>query len=106
MQLTALEREIQELTEDDLQMERLEIRKKMLSSQRERLVLLNRQELRAEEFLYRSNLSETDLHRTRIELASLRADSSDAGVGAVSESLRRTIDQAREVLDEMRELGF
>ena len=101
-----LEREIQELMADDSQIERLEIRRKTLSCYRERIELLGKQELRADEYLFRSNLSEAALHRTRIELASLRADSSEAGVSAVSDSLQRTIDQAREVMEEMRALGY
>ena len=105
-EVRALERVIRDLEGDNSQRGRLELRKGMLSTHRERLVLITRQELRAEEFLFRSSLSEAALNRTRIELAALRADSSEANVSAVSESLQRTIDQAREVLEEMRKLGF
>lgn len=102
----ALETDIQALQEDETKSIRLELRMARLAELEERLELLNRQEIRAEEFLLRSSLIEGALNRTRIELASLRVDSSDGSVDAVSDVLQKTIDQAREVLEEMRELGF
>lgn len=105
-EIAALESEIQEMAEDESQAARLEIRKKKRSALKEGLELLSRQELHAEESLLEANLSELALQRTRIDLTSLRADSLEADVNAVSESLQRTIDQARDMLDEMRGLGF
>ena len=102
----ALESDIQALQEDETQSVRLELRVSRLAELKARLGLLSRQEIRAEEFLLRSSLIEGALNRTRIELASLRVDSSDGSVDAVSDVLQKTIDQAREVLEEMRELGF
>lgn len=102
----ALETEIEDLIQDDAQIARLEIRRAMLSEIRGRLELLNVQELRAEEFLLKSSLIEGSLNRTRMELATLKVDSSESGVNSVTEALQKTIDQARNVLDEMRELGF
>ena len=106
MRISALEREIQELMENDSQAELLDIRKKTLSMQREQLELLGRQDLRAEELLFRSNLSEAALLRTRVELAALTAGSSEIGVSAVVETLRNTIQQAKEVQEELRRLGY
>ena len=104
--LTAVELEIQALEEDGSQAERLEIRRKRLASYKDQLQLVSRHELHSEELLLRVNLSEAALNRTRIELASLKAESSEAGISSVNRSLQRTIDQAREVLEEMQGLGF
>ena len=101
-----LEREIQELRSDDAQSGRLRIREDTLLSVKERLDLVNQQDLRAEEFIYRSRLSEDALAKTRIELAALKAGSSETGVTAVREALQKTIDQAKEVQEELRRLGF
>ena len=102
----ALEGDIQVLQADETQSIRLELRVARLAELEGRLEILSRQEIRAEEFLLRSSLIEGALNRARIELASLRVDSSQGSVNAVSEELQKTIDRAREVLEEMRELGF
>ena len=104
--LLVMESELQTLLKDGTQPIRIELRTARLADLRERLGLLSRQEIRAEEFLLKSSLIEGALNRTRIELTSLRVDSSQGSVSAVSEELQKTIDQAREVLDEMRQLGF
>ena len=106
IEVEALEKDIQSLKEDETQTERLKIRMDMLSSPREKLERLSDLELRAEEFLLRSSLIEGSLNKTRIELASLRVDGSKGSVSAVVEALQRTIDQARKVMEEMRDLGF
>ena len=106
IEVEALETDMQILKEDETQSERFEIRMARLSEFKGRLELLNRQEIRAEEFLLKSSLIEGALHRIRIEAASLRVDSSDGSVSAVIEALQNTINQAREVLEEMRDLGF
>ena len=105
-EVETLERDILLLKEDETQAELLKIREAMLSARNEHLRLLSSQELRAAEFLLRSSLIESSLNRTRIELASLRIDGSKGSVSAVVEALQRTIDQARKVMEEMRDLGF
>lgn len=104
--LVALEQEIQGLVRDGSQAERFEIRRKRLASYKDQLLLVRKHELHSEELLLRVNLSEAALNRTLIELASLKAESSEAGISSVNKSLQRTIDQAREVLEEMQGLGF
>ena len=94
------------LGSDDTQAERLRIREDTLSAVEERLDLVDQQELRAEKFIYRSRLSEDALAKTRIELAALKAGSSETAVTVVSEALQKTIDQAKEVQEELRRLGF
>ena len=90
--LAALEQEIQGLVGDGSQAKRLEIRRKRLASYKDQLQLVSRHGLHSEELLLRVNLSEAALNRTRIELASLKAESSEAGISSVNKSLRRTID--------------
>ena len=106
VEVETLERDISSLKEDDTKTELLKIRVARLSARNKRLELLSSQELRAEEFLLRSSLIEDSLHRTRFELASLRVDNSKGSVNAVGEALQKTIDQARKVMKEMRDLGF
>ena len=77
-----------------------------MASHRERLEMIDQQQFRVDELLYQCDRCEASLSRTRIELASLQAGSSDSSVSAVTETLRRTITQAKEVQEEMRRLGF
>ena len=104
--IRSIESDIESMKLDGSQTARLEIRIARLADLRERFDRLEKQELRAEEFLLRAGLIEGSLNRTRLELASLRVDSAERGVSEVSEALQRTIDQAREVLEEMRKLGY
>lgn len=98
--------EIEELVGDETQAERLKIKRAMLSELRKQMERVNLQELRAEEYLLKSSLIEGSLNQTRMELAALKVDSSEGGGNEIAEALQITIDNARGVLDEMRELGF
>ena len=104
--IQALEQEMENLKENGTDAAWLEIRNSRLSALRRQLELMSGQDLQAEEVLLKANLIEGALSRTRIELAALRAESTEGSQNAVSEALQRTIDQAKEVLDEMRTLGF
>lgn len=94
-EVAKLEKEITSLRAEGSQSERIRIRETSLSSCNDRLELMARQELKVEDFLLRADLSHAALQKTRIELAALKADGSNVGVIAVSETLQRTIDQAR-----------
>ena len=104
--IQALEQEMENLKENGTDAAWLEIRNSRLSALRRQLELMSGQDLQAEEVLLKANLIEGALSRTRIELAALRAESAEGSQNAVSEALQRTIDQAKEVLDEMRTLGL
>ena len=101
-----LEREMEALSRDGTQTARIKMREETLASHRELLDMVQQQQLRVDELLHQSDRCQASLHRTRIELAALRADGSDASVSAVTETLRRTINHAREVQEEMKRLGF
>ena len=101
-----LEREIQTLTQGGGQGTRRKVLEETLASHRERLRLMERQSLRVEELLYQAGRCEASLNRARLELLSLSADGSQGAVDAVTETLRRVIQQTRDVQEELKELGF
>jgi hypothetical protein len=105
-QVRSLEREVKSLEASDDTGTRLQIRRTRLHDLKERLTLIDRQGLRAEEFLLRANLMEGALHKTRMDLNDLKIDGASRDVDEVRSSLQNTIDQALGVLDEMRELGY
>ena len=105
-EVVRLEREIQSLRGDETQGARVKMREETMASHKELLDMIKQQQLRVDELLHQSDRCQASLHWTRIELAALRADSSGTSVTAVTETLRRTIDQARGVQEEMKRLGF
>ena len=85
---------------------RLTMKQETAASHRERLEIISQHEWRVEELLHQCGRCEASLDRTRMELAVIKADSSVESVSAVTESLRRTIEQARSVRDELTRLGL
>jgi hypothetical protein len=100
-----IQNEITTLQGDPAQAARVRVRKERLASNMELLQIMNGQQARVDELLYQSDRCGASLHRTRMELAALRADGSEEGVNAVIDTLRLTISHARGVQDEMRKLG-
>jgi hypothetical protein len=100
-----IEKEIAKLSDDPTQEQRISIRRERMASNVELLQIMNQQQARIDELLYQSDRCGASLHRTRMELAALRADGSEAGVTAVVDTLRLTISHAKGVQDEMRKLG-
>ena len=82
------------------------MRKETLASRTELLEMIQRQQLRIDRLLHQAGQCQACLQRTRIELAALRAERSETSVGTVTETLRLTILQAREVREEMKRLGY
>ena len=101
-----LEGQIGAMEKDDTQTERLSILKATVASHKERLGLIQQQSLRVDGLLHQSDSCEASLHRTRIELAALKADNVDVRVSAVTDALQSTINQAKEVQDELKRLGL
>jgi hypothetical protein len=104
-EMTILENEILSLEEDDPQSARAQIKEQTLISHKERLEMIARLELRVDELLHQANRCEATLHQTRIELAELKADSTETSVSEVIQALQQTIHQAKEVQEEMKRLG-
>ena len=105
-EIVQIGKEIEILRKNEKQESRVKLREEMVASHRERLEMINQQQFRADELLFQCDRCEASLSRTRIELASLQAGSSDISVSAVTESLQRTIDRAKEVQEELKRLGF
>ncbi len=105
-EITDLEREAEALKWDESQAERLRLKEDILASHRQRLNMLDQLQLRLERLLYQAGRCEASLHRTRIELAAIRTGSSEATVDSVTEALRRTIHQVKEVQEELKKLGY
>ena len=101
-----LAEQIEALKNDGGQEDRIRIREETLALHRGTLDLLNQQQIKVDELMYQSDVCEASLQKTRIELAALQVGSSDLSVNAVTETLQRTINQAKEVQEEMRNLGF
>jgi hypothetical protein len=100
-----IEKEIADLRSEPSQEQRVRIREERMTSNRELLQIMNQQQARIDELLYQSDRCGASLHRTRMELAAMRAEDSEAGVSAVVDTLRLTISHAKGVQDEMRKLG-
>ena len=104
-EITNLESEILVLEKDDPHSARAQIKEQILISHKERLELISRLELRVDELLHQVNRCEATLHRTRIELAALKTDSTETSVSEVIQTLQKTILQAKEVHEEMKKLA-
>jgi len=104
-EITDLESEILSLEEDDSQSARAQIKEQTLNSHKDRLELIARLELRVDELLHQANRCEATLHQTRIELAAMKADSTETSISDVIQTLQKTILQAKEVQEEMKRLG-
>ena len=105
-EVAELEGEIEALRGDYSQEARVRMKEETLASHRERLDMVNQQHSHVEELLHQCGRCEASLSRTRIQLAELKAESSEVSISAVTETLRKTINQAMEVQEEMKRLGY
>jgi hypothetical protein len=105
-EIVELERRIASLRKDDAQAERVTIKESTIASHKERLAMIREHQLRADKLLYQCDRCEASLHMTRMEIVALKVESSKTSVNAVIETLQKTIDQAKEVQEELRRLGF
>ena len=101
-----IEKELDTLRGDESQAERLKMREETVASHRERLGLVQQQQLRVDQLLHQCENCEASLHRTRLDVAGLQADSSSSSVSALTDTLRATINQAKEVQEELKRLGY
>lgn len=101
-----LEQRIEALRKDESQKERLKLMDETLNSHLERLDIMRKQQLRIEELFHLSGRCEASLHRTRMEIAGMKAADSEAIVKPVMENLESTINGAKEVHEELKKLGF
>jgi hypothetical protein len=80
------------------------LREERLQSHGERLRDIRDKEFRLDELLHQCGRCEASLDRTRAEVASLKGESSELMVTAVTDTLRRTVDLARGVQSELKRL--
>ena len=106
VEILDLEKRIEALRTDKSQTERVRLMQATMNSNLERLDIMQKQRLRIEKLLHLSGRCEASLHRTRMELADLKAADSEINVNDATERLRRTIEQAKEIQEELKKLGF
>lgn len=105
-EIEALEKKVIQLKNDPMMAERQKLVEEKIDANKERLELVNKLKLRVDQLLHQASRCEASLGKTRIELAALKADASDVTVSAVTETLRRTIDRAKEVQQELKRMGY
>ena len=105
-EIVEIEKEVETLRKDEGQERRVKLREEKVASHRELLEMISQQQYQSDGLLFQCNRCEASLSRTRIELASLQAGSSATSVNSVTQSLRSTINQAKEVQEELKRLGF
>ena len=107
-EIEELDLEIKDLKKEgtDAALTKARRREERLSSNQQRLVILERQQLKVDELLHHSGRCVSTLNQTRIELAGLKADSAGTDIEALIEALQWTISQAKEVQDELKRMGF
>lgn len=101
-----LESKIRENSGKKNDQERAKLWQEKLDVSRRRLELIGKERLRLEGLLQQATKCEAALHETRIQVASLKADTWTVSVNTVLETLQKTIDQAKAVQEEMRKLGY
>ena len=105
-EIVEIEKEVETLSKYEGQERRVKLREEKVAFHQELMEMVNQHQYQADELLFQCNRCEASLSRTRIELASLQAGSSETSVSSVTQSLRSTINQAKEVQEELKRLGF
>ena len=101
-----LEKEIEGSHHDGSEADRLRIKQELLATARQRQDTAAELRLSIELLLNQAHRSEAALHRTRIQLATIRTGSSASTVDTVVRVLQDTIDRAKEVQQELNGLGY
>ena len=101
-----LQEEVEALSRDGKPDTAIRMREERLASHQELLDLIRQQQVRVDELLHQSDRCRASLHRTRIELAALRAEASHGSVDSVTEPLRKTISHVQGLQKEFKRLGL
>ena len=105
-EIADLEGEIATFEHNDSQRARTLILEETLASHRQRLGMLEQLRLRADQLLHLAGRCEASLHRTRIEVAAIKAGSLENSVDSVVTVLQETVHRAKEVQEELHRLGY
>ena len=103
--IAALEREVETAPRQATQSEPAQSLANTLATLTERRDALRRHRARVDELIRHAGRCQASLQQARIELASLNASNSAAGVNAVTATLMNTLQQAREVQEELTKDG-
>ena len=101
-EIAQLEMDFDAPKDEGIDAERLRLKEEKLASSKRRLGMLNRLQLY---MFYQVHRCEASLRATGIELASVRAGGSKTGVDSVVEALEGTLNQVKEVQDELEKIG-
>ena len=99
-------REIDEAGPEGSETERTRMKRDILGSIRERIDLLDGVQLRVDRLLFQVRRCEGALQRARVELIAIRTGTSEAQVDSVVGALQATINQVKEVQEELGRLGL
>ncbi|MBI4332354.1 MAG: hypothetical protein HY673_13860 [Chloroflexi bacterium] len=105
-EIAGLEQEAGVSEDEEVQAERVKLRKERLDSLKQRREMVERYQLYVDRLFGQAQRCEAALYKTRLELAAVRAGSSGATVDAVVQALQNTIHQAKLVQDELQKLGY
>jgi hypothetical protein len=105
-EIAALEMEVESASMDGLSGEGIEIKEATLASHRKRLEMIGRQRLHTARLVHQARRCEASLSRARIALAEIEAGSTEANVTAAVRALEGTVNQVREVQEELQRLGY
>jgi hypothetical protein len=101
-----LEMEVGNASLDALDDEEIEIKKATLASHRKRLEMIGRLRLHANRLVHQASRCEASLAQARIELAEVEAGSAEAKVTTVVQALEGTVQQVKDVQEELRTMGY
>lgn len=103
-----MEAEAQELKQQGTEVSqvRARFREERVASHRQRLEMVQRQQLRIDDLMHQGGRCVAALNQTRVELAALKVEGARSNVDAVTESLQKTIKEAKEVQEELKRLGL
>jgi hypothetical protein len=106
LEVRELEAEIAAIEGNEREAARVVLKKDTLASHRERLEIMDQNGIKVEELLHQGERCEASLGRARMDLAAMKVENAATGLTSVTETLRRTIEQARSVQQELRALGL
>jgi len=105
-EIAVLEMEVESASMDGLSGDGIKIKEATLASHRKRLEMIGRQRLHTIRLVHQARRCEASLSRARIELAEVEAGSTEANVTAAVQALEGTVNQVREVQEELQRLGY
>jgi hypothetical protein len=105
-EIERLEQKAGAAAQDPESIENLDLIQEKVSFHKERLNREKKLRIRVEQLIYQADRCKVTLSETHIELAVLKADSSDASISSVIDALLKTIERAKEVQAELKKMGF